>query len=82
MNFASTDADVSLTSCTMLFAMLYKRKKKYFLSCHAVLFKPGMSRQLLLKTISALLKKKARGVLGLRDVTAQGVLWQHTRVLS
>ena len=29
-----------------------------------------------------LLKKKARGVLGLRGVTAQGVLWQHTRVLS
>ena len=26
-------------------------------------------------------KKKARGVLGLRGVTAQGVLWQHTRVL-
>ena len=31
---------------------------------------------------STLLKKKARGVLGLRGVTAQGVLWQHTRVLS
>ena len=31
---------------------------------------------------SALLKKKAREVLGLRGVTAQGVLWQHTRVLS
>ena len=30
----------------------------------------------------ALLNKKARGVLGLRGVTAQGVLWQHTRVLS
>ena len=30
----------------------------------------------------SLLKKKARGVLGLRGVTAQGVLWQHTRVLS
>ena len=29
-----------------------------------------------------LLKKKARGVLGLRGVTAQGVLWQHTMVLS
>ena len=32
--------------------------------------------------VCALLKKKARGVLGLRGVTAQGVLWQHTRVLS
>ena len=32
--------------------------------------------------MAALLKKKARGVLGLRGVTAQGVLWQHTRVLS
>ena len=31
---------------------------------------------------TTLLKKKARGVLGLRGVTAQGVLWQHTRVLS
>ena len=30
----------------------------------------------------SLLKKKAQGVLGLRGVTAQGVLWQHTRVLS
>ena len=32
--------------------------------------------------VATLLKKKARGVLGLRGVTAQGVLWQHTRVLS
>ena len=30
----------------------------------------------------ALLKKLARGVLGLRGVTARGVLWQHTRVFS
>ena len=31
---------------------------------------------------SALLKKLARGVLGLRGVTARGVLWQHIRVFS
>ena len=35
-----------------------------------------------LYVLITLLKKKARGVLGLRGVTAQGVLWQHTRVLS
>ena len=40
------------------------------------------SRSLTIKFSDALLKKKARGVLGLRGVTAQGVLWHHTRVLS
>ena len=29
-----------------------------------------------------LLKKGPEGVLGLRGVTAQGVLWQHTKVSS
>ena len=36
----------------------------------------------ILNTGSCTVKKKARGVLGLSGVTAQGVLWQHTRVLS
>ena len=35
-----------------------------------------------LQPANALLKKLARGVLGLRGVTARGVLWQHTRVFS
>ena len=43
----------------------------------------GQVHMVLKRTMQiALLKKKARGVLGLRGVTAQGVLWQHTRVLS